>query len=212
MLIEIFCFNPFQENTFVLYDESGECVIVDPGCLSTQEEKVLSDFISANSLIPTKVLLTHSHIDHIFGLKYVVDKYKIPIVGHPHDAFFLAQAKDYALQFGITLSDNPPLIDESCLHGDIVSFGETKLQVIHVPGHSPGGVAFYSKENNCLVCGDILFHQSIGRSDLPGGNYEMLISGIKDRLLTLPPGVNVYPGHGPSTTIKFEKENNSFLI
>ena len=203
--------NPWQVNTIILSDETNECVIIDPGCFNSEEQQQLSGFISKNNLKPVRLLHTHLHLDHVFGTRYITEKYGIRPEAHPGDEFFIGITKDYASQFGVTLEQNPPAPGNYLNEGDTVSFGNTTLKVIHVPGHSPGGIAFYNENDGVLIAGDVLFRESIGRTDLPGGDYDTLIANIKNKLLSLPPETVVYPGHGPSTTIGFEKENNPFL-
>jgi len=203
--------NPWQVNTIILSDETNECVIIDPGCFNAEEEQQLSDFISENGLKPVRLLHTHLHLDHVFGTRYVAEKYGIRPEAHPDDEFFIAFTKDYASQFGASIEQNPPELGNYLNESDTVSFGNTTLKVIHVPGHSPGGIAFYNENEGVLIAGDVLFRESIGRTDLPGGDFDTLISNIKSKLFILPAETIVYPGHGPSTTIGHEKENNPFL-
>ena len=209
--VETFVFSPFQENTYVLFDETHECVIVDPGCLEVREENRLVDYIEKNQLKPVKLINTHLHLDHVFGSAFVVDRWDIEIWAHPDDAFMIPNTVDHARQFGVSMGANPPAINHSIQHNDILSFGQSQLKVIHVPGHSPGCVAFYDEAGGQLFSGDILFRGSVGRSDLPGGNHEQLINGINQRLMSLPDEVKVFPGHGPITTIGWEKGNNPYL-
>lgn len=208
--IKIFVFNEFSMNTFVLFDETNECVIIDCGCNSEKEEKILVDFISGNALKPVQVLNTHGHIDHVFGNLFIKEKYNIPYFIHPADVFFIEDAVDYGQYFGFNM-EVPPQADGFLEEGKDVVFGNSTLHTIHVPGHSPGGVCFYNEEQKILIAGDVLFYGSIGRSDLPGGNHNQLIENIKNKLLVLPDDVVVYPGHGQETTIGFEKQNNPFL-
>jgi len=203
--------NPWQVNTYILSDETGECVIIDPGCFSKEEQKQLTDFITEKELKPVRLIHTHLHLDHVFGTRFVAEKYNLKPEAHPDDEFFINITKDYALQFGVTLEENPPQLENYLNDGDEVKFGNTVLKVIHIPGHSPGGITFYDKEGEILIAGDVLFRDSIGRTDLPGGDYDILINNIKTKLLILPEKTVVYPGHGPSTTIGYEKDSNPFL-
>lgn len=208
--VEKFVFNPFQENTFLIYAESGACIIVDAGCYSDEERKTVEDFIEGNKLELIGLVNTHCHVDHIFGNAYFVNKYKVELAAHKDDEFLIESATDHAATFGLPFKETAKIsryIDEN----DSINIGESKLSVIHVPGHSPGGIALYAKEEGFLIAGDILFQSSIGRTDLPGGNYEILVNGIKEKLLILPESTLVYPGHGENTTIKIEKESNPFL-
>lgn len=210
--VDVLVFNPFQENTYVLYDETGECVIIDPGCLEIREEERLKKHITDKRLKPVFLLNTHLHLDHVFGNRYVCDTWDIPCKAHRDDAFFIDMIKPHALQYGIKVSENPPPVTQFINEGDEITFGNSTLKVIHVPGHSPGGVAFLSDACSFVIAGDVLFRGSIGRSDLVQGDFDVLIAGIRNKLLTLPENTIVYSGHGPSTTIGNEKAENPFLV
>ena len=209
--LEKLTFNPFQENTYLLYDETGQCVIVDPGCLSQAEQVHLKSVVEKMGLTPVKLIFTHLHLDHVFGSKYVAEQWQLPVFAHADDDFFIGITKTYSQQFGIQLDDNPAPLPGYLKEGDTVTFGNSKLSVIHVPGHSPGGICFYAKDEKILVAGDVLFYASVGRTDLAGGSHEQLIANITSKLLTLPDDVQVYPGHGPSTTIGQERWQNPYL-
>ena len=209
--VDVIPINPWQENTYILSDESGECVIIDPGCLSPEECRSVSDFIDNKGYKPVRLLQTHLHLDHVFGAGYIAEKYDLKLEAHPADEFFIDQTVSYAAQFGVRLEANPPAIGHYLNAGDTVSFGNSTLRVIHVPGHSPGGIVFYGQADEIAVAGDVLFRESIGRADLPGGDYDTLIASIKSQLLVLSDEVKVYPGHGPSTSIGHERSNNPFL-
>jgi glyoxylase-like metal-dependent hydrolase (beta-lactamase superfamily II) len=210
MKIKIFPFNPLQENTFVLYDETGECAIVDPGCLTDDEFNVLNSFITDNHLKPVKLINTHCHFDHIFGVNKCREKYGLHWEAHPDDAFLVESAPSQGAMFGMNIPPiEPP--EKFLNEAGSVKFGNTSLQLFHVPGHSPGSLCFYNAESSMLIAGDVLFRGSIGRTDLPKGDYDTLIEGIKQKLLVLPGNVVVYPGHGPTTTIAEEKTGNPFL-
>lgn len=203
-------FNLFDENTYVLSDETGECVIVDPGMNNETEEKELVDFIKQAGLKPVSILLTHAHIDHILGCQFAVEKFGIQISGHKDCSKFLSQAKVQASTFGIPFKGVPP-IDNFLNEGDIVRFGNSALKVLHTPGHADGSLCFYSEKDKFVLSGDVLFNQSIGRTDLPTGDYDLLKYNIWEKLFTLPEETVVYPGHGPETSIGFEKINNPFV-
>ncbi len=209
--VKSFTFNPFQENSYLIYDETKECAIVDPGMLTEQENNHLVVAIDQLGLKPVLLLQTHLHLDHVFGMGFVAEKYGLQPIAHPDDEFLLAQTVEYSRQFGVELKAQPPSLGGYLNDGDIVSFGNTKLKVIHVPGHSPGGIVFYNEEAKVMIAGDVLFQGSVGRSDLPGGSYEDLIHGIQTRLMIYPDEVKVYPGHGPATTIGNERVSNPFL-
>jgi len=203
-------FNPFQVNCYILTDESGECIIIDAGCNDMNEEKILVNFLEEHSYHPVFHVTTHCHIDHVLGSAFVKDKYNIPILAHKEDAFLLSMTKDSGILFGIDVTQ-PPSIDRYIKEGESIDFGDSSLSIFHIPGHSPGSVVLYSRDNDFLITGDVLFKASIGRSDLPGGNMKTLISGIKEKLLILPGDTIVYPGHGPITTINDEINHNPYL-
>lgn len=209
--IKKFTFNPFQENTYVLYDETKVCVIIDPGCYDESEEQVLVQFIESNNLKPLKVISTHSHIDHVLGNAFVCDYFKIPLQINKEDQQTLDIFPATASMYGFPSFKASPKPSSFLNLEEGVTFGNSKLDVLFVPGHAPGHVVFVSREANFVINGDCLFHGSIGRTDLPGGNHEKLIKNIKEKLFTLPNDMTVYCGHGPETTIGFEKENNPFL-
>ena len=203
-------FNPFAENTYLLHDETKECVIVDPGCYDAAEKAKLKQFISDNGLKVVKLLNTHCHIDHVLGNKFVADTYNVGLEIHEADLPTLQAIPSYAPNYGFTNYEE--LLPTTLLaENDIVSFGKTDLKVIFAPGHAPGHVVFYDEKGKNLIGGDVLFQRSIGRTDLPGGDFDTLIESIKTKLFTLPEDVKVYPGHGPSTTIGEEKRENPFL-
>ncbi|MCL4107800.1 UNVERIFIED_CONTAM: hypothetical protein GTU68_027185 [Idotea baltica] len=210
MHLGIFTFNPFQENTYVLYDETGECVIIDPGCSNVKEQKILDDFISSNDLTPVRLVNTHCHIDHILGNKYVSEKFKLGLEIHKGEIETLKSGVLIGRAYGIPYEESPD--PESFIEeGDEIVFGNTKLKTLFTPGHSAASISFLNKESNILIAGDVLFLESIGRTDLPGGNMETLLRSIKEQLFVLPEETQVYSGHGPKTTIGHEKVNNPFL-
>jgi hydroxyacylglutathione hydrolase len=208
--VQKFVFNPFQENSYLLYDETGECIMVDMGSYTVEEKKKVLYFIENNRLQPVMIVNTHCHVDHILGNSFFKNKLKIRIAAHAGDEFLLKKAVESGTMFGLEV-EAPPGIDEYLEEGKILAFGNSSLEIFHVPGHSPGSIALYCREDNFILTGDVLFSGSIGRTDLPGGDYESLIASIRGKLLDLPPGVVVYCGHGPETTIGEEKENNPFL-
>jgi len=210
MKVQSFTFGPFQENTYILYDDTKECVIVDPGCYSHEEEKELKDFISVNKLKPVKLLNTHCHVDHVAGNAFVFDTYGFKPIIHKDDLPVLDSQQRVSDMYGLPCNVSPRP-DTFIVEGDVVAFGNTKLNVIHVPGHAPCHVVFYNEEMKSLINGDVLFKGSIGRTDLPLGNHDQLIKSIKTKLFILPEETIVYCGHGPTTTIGEEKRMNPYV-
>jgi hydroxyacylglutathione hydrolase len=207
--IQSFVFNPFQENTFVLFDETRECMIIDPGCCDESENSQLKAFIEERKLRVKLLVNTHCHIDHVLGNKFVKETFKVHLLIPAGEESVLRAAEVYAPSYGFhQYAHQPP--DGFLEAGDFLKVGNQTFTVIFVPGHSPGHIAFYSERNRILMGGDVLFYNSIGRTDLPGGDHEQLINSIHTRLFTLPDPVKVYPGHGPETTIGFEKNTNPF--
>jgi len=206
----IFQFNSFQVNTFVIWNERKECIIIDPGCLSEKECKILTRFIDDNQLKPVRLLNTHYHIDHILGNKFVKNHYQLPVEAHQAGRAFWENASVWAANFGVN-KDELVAPDTYLQDGDEIKFGNSSIKVLYTPGHADGSICFYNKNENYVIVGDVLFHTSIGRTDLPTGNYDLLKQSIFDKLFTLPNETVVYPGHGPKTTIGFEKMNNPFL-
>lgn len=207
--IQRFTFNPFEENTYVLFDDSGECVIVDPGCNDDEEKEELENFITSNNLRVTKLLNTHCHVDHVLGNYFVQQRWKVKFYAHEAELPVLRAVKSYAPNFGF-FEYQEILPDEYLKEGNSVFVGKEELRVLFVPGHAPGHVAFYHEASKSVVAGDVLFHNSIGRTDMPGGDHDTLIESIHSKLFTLPNDVTVFPGHGTSTTIGFEKDTNPF--
>ncbi|GAB3527536.1 MBL fold metallo-hydrolase [Pontibacter brevis] len=210
MKITCFTFNPFQENTYILHDDTRECVVIDPGCYEKQEQEQLQRYIEENNLKVVHLLNTHCHVDHVLGNKFVADTYKVGLEIHPDDEQTLRAIPAYAPAYGF--QKYAEVLPEAYLkEGDTVKFGETELQVLFTPGHAPGHVVFYNGPEKICIGGDVLFQNSIGRTDLPGGDFDTLIHSIKSKLFALPDEVTVYPGHGPETTIGHERNNNPFL-
>jgi len=175
--IKIFVFNPFQENTFVLHDETGECVVIDAGCYESHEKTEISNYITNNKLRCIKLIHTHCHVDHVLGNAYIASTYKPEIIAHKSDEFLINNAQKHGIVFGFNV-EQPLLPDSYIDENSEIKFGNSTMQVFHVPGHSPGSVALYSLEQNFVIVGDVLFKGSIGRTDLPGGDYDMLINSI----------------------------------
>lgn len=193
----------------MLFDETKECVIIDPGCYEREEQYDLADFIETNELKVVKLLNTHGHVDHVLGNAFVKETYKTKLYIHEQDAATLKAVKVYAPHYGFfQYQEAEP--DIYLKEGEAVTFGNQSLDVLFVPGHAPGHIAFYHAASKTLIGGDVLFYNSIGRTDLPGGNYDTLIDSIHKKFFTLPDDVTVYPGHGPETTIGYEKKTNPF--
>lgn len=210
MQVAQFTFNSFSENTFVLWDETKECLIVDPGMMDESEDVMLFDFIRDEGLKPVLLLNTHCHIDHILGNSATIDKYKIELLAHKNEVTMIERAPSASMMWGIPYRESPlpnRFIDE----GDTIRFGNTVLQIIFVPGHSPGHLAFINHEEKLIIGGDVLFNGSVGRVDLPGCNATDLVKSIQEKLYSMPDDYVVYPGHGPETTIGAEKQNNMFV-
>jgi glyoxylase-like metal-dependent hydrolase (beta-lactamase superfamily II) len=211
MKIKEFRCNPFAENTYLLYDETGEAIIIDCGCLYDDEKTIMANFISKNNLTIKHLINTHLHIDHIFGNEWAARTFGVLPQAHQADEFLIEQAVAQARLFGIYEEVKPQALGNYLNEGDLIRFGNQELQILHVPGHSAGSLCFYSEKESCVIVGDVLFRGSIGRTDLPGGNYAQLISQINSKLLTLPDETTVYSGHGISTTIGQERRTNPFL-
>jgi len=208
--IKVFTFNPVHENTYVLYNQYLECIIIDPGCYFDAEKEELKSFINLNKFKPKILLNTHCHLDHVFGNKFIADEYKVTLKTHLLEKQVLEMAPTSGLMFNLPFDNyqgDVIFLEED----DIISLREDQLKVIHAPGHSPGSICFYCEKQHFIIGGDVLFQNSIGRTDLPFGSHEDLIKNIKGKLYTLPDNVTVYPGHGPATTIGIEKKENPFL-
>ena len=209
-IIKVLTFNAVQENTYVLYNEHNNCIIIDPGCYSNEEKEELNFFIKENKLQPILLLNTHCHLDHVFGNKYFAETYSLTLQIHKSEEEILRLAPASGLMFGLPFDNyagNFIYIKE----GDVIKLNDDSLKVIEAPGHSPGSVCFYCEAQKFIIGGDVLFLNSIGRTDLPGGNQEQLIKNIREKLFALPDDVKVYPGHGPATTIGNEKKFNLYL-
>ena len=211
LTIKQFTFSPVQENTYVIYNEQGWCAIVDPGCYFSNERKVLRDFIDDHSLSPKLLLNTHCHLDHVFGNKFIHDTYGLILHIHPNEKVVLDFAPVSGQSWGLPFENYNGAITY-LNEGDTIRVGQDMLEIIHTPGHSPGSICYYCRAQRFIISGDVLFRESIGRTDLPLGNSETLLKSIREKLFPLPDEVMVYSGHGPVTTIGYEKKNNPFLI
>ena len=205
-------FNPIQENTYILWDESGECIVVDAGNISAREDNRLVDFITEQGLNPVMAVNTHGHFDHLAGVEHLRRTYDIPFAMSSKDAFLLEAAPTSARMFGIGEITAPTKIDIDLDSMEELRFGNTTLKIIHTPGHTPGHVSLYNEEMGVVLTGDTLFRESIGRTDLPGGDYSWIMRSILDKLIVLGDEVKVYPGHGEETTIGHESLYNPFIV
>lgn len=208
--IKSFTFSPVQENTYILYNENNECVIIDPGCYFPEEQDMLAAFVDKMDLKPQMLLNTHCHLDHVFGNKFVAEKYGLQLKIHSKEKPVLDFAPASGLMYNLPFDNYQGEI----IYLDAekqVKLGSDLLEIRDTPGHSPGHLAFYNSEGSFVVSGDALFYRSIGRTDLPGGNFDTLAKSIREQLFTLPAETKVYSGHGPATTIGEERNENPFL-
>lgn len=208
--IKVFVFNPFMENTYLLYDETGECIIVDPGCYTEEERKALTGFIASEKLVPVALVNTHTHVDHILGNNFIYNTYQIKPLIHQAGEIFLKSAPEHASIFGIE-AERMVLPEKYIDEGDEIRFGNSKLEVIYTPGHANGSVCLISHPDKFILSGDVLFQGSIGRTDLPSGNFDLLAESIQQKIYTLPGDYTVYPGHGPETSVEAERNHNPFV-
>ncbi|MFM2139214.1 MAG: hypothetical protein RJA57_1521 [Bacteroidota bacterium] len=203
-------FSPVQENTYILHDGAGHACIIDPGCYFPAERQTLCDGIAALGTVPRLLLNTHCHLDHVFGNRFVHETWGLPLHIHPDELPVLKFAPEAGVLWQLPFDNyEGPLVYLEA--GETVRVGSEELQVLLVPGHSPGHLAFYHAAGGYLIGGDVLFRQSVGRTDLPGGDLETLTRSIRAQFYTLPDETVVYPGHGPTTTIGFEKQHNPFV-
>lgn len=208
--IQAFVFNFASENTYVLFNENKNAWLIDPGNMNDQETKAISNFITENGLKIEKILLTHAHIDHVLGLQWAFDTFKVPVTMHKDDQEVLDMLQASGARFGFQV----PAVNvetEYVNDGDELDFDGEKFKIYHVPGHSPGSVVYHNETQKFMISGDVLFEGSIGRTDLYKGNYDQLIEGIKTKLFVLDDETQVFSGHGNPTTIGFEKQYNPFL-
>ncbi|ANH79729.1 MBL fold hydrolase [Niabella ginsenosidivorans] len=210
LFIHRFVFNPFQENTYILYNESGRCIIIDPGFSNKDEQDQFLQYIDENKLEPVYLLNTHCHIDHILGNQFVYDRWGLPLHIHKGELPVLESGPRVAEMYGFEFhpySGKIVFIDEK----EKLLLGSDEIRLLFTPGHSPASLSFYNAENKLLISGDTLFSGSIGRTDLPGGDFNTLEHSIRTRLYTLPDDTHVYSGHGAGTCIGYEKKNNPFV-
>jgi hydroxyacylglutathione hydrolase len=208
--VKIFPFNPLQENTYILYNDLGHSIIVDPGCYTQDERDILTEFIHQNRLSPTMLVNTHCHLDHVFGNRFIAEKYGLELKIHPGEKKVLEMAPTSGLMWNLPFDNYEENIHD-LIPGTFLNLGDDQLEVLFMPGHSPASVGFYAKESGFVIAGDVLFRESVGRTDLPGGNPDILLKSIREQLYVLPDETIVYSGHGRPTTIGYEKRNNPFV-
>ena len=211
-VVKCFTFNMFAENTYIVYDDTKDCIIIDPGCYDGNERKRLTHFIKQEGLNPVRLLNTHCHVDHVFGNRFVAETYNLELEAHQGEEQVLATFPMVSQMYGIPNIQQSPEIKRYLVPGEYVEFGNTKMKILFTPGHSPASVCFYIENEGHLIAGDVLFEGSIGRTDLPGGNYNTLMQSIFTELMPLPGNVKVYPGHGNATTIGRERKANPFIL
>lgn len=213
MQVAIFQFSLFGINTYLVFDpETKDCAIIDPGMSTPEEEEAIENFIAEKGLTLTQIINTHLHIDHVAGIPFLREKYGVPVVAHEGDSFLGAGIQEQARMFGLGMNIEGIEISEYIKAGDTIKIGNGELEVIEVPGHSKGSIALYDRKGGFLITGDALFKGSIGRTDLPGGNYKELLESIRKELLSLPDATVILPGHGPASTIGEERNSNPFLV
>jgi len=208
--IKSFTFNPFQENTYLLFDSKGEATLIDPGCYEVEEQLELLDFITEKKLKVTQLLNTHCHVDHVLGNFWAKKTFALPLGTHENEVSVLKSVEVYGPNYGFNKYQTTTA-DYFLKEGEFIKVGHESLKILFVPGHAPGHLVFYHQPSNQAIVGDTIFRGSIGRTDLPGGNHALLLKKIKSELLTLPEETILYPGHGPSTTVAFEKSTNPFV-
>ena len=208
--IKSFVFSPIQENTYIIYNDAKECIIIDPGCYDDEEKDQLASFIANNGLKPVKLINTHCHLDHVFGNKFVSEKYNLKLHLHKNEEQMLNLAPASGLMYNMPFDNYTGEFIFLKEDEDLI-FGDDSFKVFLTPGHSPGSLSFYSPKSKFVISGDVLFKNSVGRSDLPGGSHDVLINSIKTKLMPLPDDTIVYSGHGPATTIGEERLSNPFL-
>jgi glyoxylase-like metal-dependent hydrolase (beta-lactamase superfamily II) len=211
MTVKTFVFSPFQENTYIVYSDSKDAIIIDAGCYNDVEKQNLKHFIESNDLNIKNLLNTHLHLDHQFGNKFVSNTFGLEPQAHIEDEFLLENVNAQARSFGMNINEDAHKLGKYIIDNEVIEFDNSQIRALHVPGHSPGSLAFYFEKEGMVFVGDVLFRGSIGRTDLPKGDYATLINSITKKLLPLPDSTVVYSGHGPTTTIGYEKINNPYL-
>ena len=210
LTLHSFTFNPFEENTYIISAADKTCIIIDPGCFDERERAEMRDFISENGLTPVRLINTHCHIDHILGNAFIAAQYQLGLEIHAGELPVLQAGPTVSGMYGIPYDPSPTPATFIKEH-DEIKLGDVALKVLYTPGHSPASICLYNATDGWLIGGDVLFYESIGRTDLPGGDHDTLIKSIRTQLFTLPEDTIVYPGHGPETRIGYEKLFNPFL-
>lgn len=212
MKINRFTFNMFGVNSYILWDDTTkDAAIIDPGMINQNEQNLVDNFIQSNKLNLTHLINTHMHIDHSFGIKYISKKYGLKLECNTNDQFLAKHLKEQAQMFGLPITIEDLKIETNLTDGDTILLGNEILNILQVPGHSPGSIVIYAPESSFIISGDVLFNRSIGRTDLPGGDYNQLINAITNKLMILPKDTIVYPGHGPETSIADELNKNPYI-
>ena len=211
MTLHHLVFNPYEVNTFIVSAADGQCAIIDPACCSPDEQASLKKIVADKGLRPVWLINTHGHFDHVIGNAFVCRTWPVKTAAHRGDLFLMENAWQQGKMFGFSV-EQPPMPETFLEDGDTIDFDDVSLQVRHIPGHSPGSIVLHSSTQKWVIVGDVLFSRSIGRTDLPGGDFDLLIDGIKEKLMCLPPETVVHAGHGPDTAIGKEKKHNPYLI
>lgn len=210
LYVKSFIFSPITENTYIIYNDQKEALIIDPGCYFDAEKETLKTWITQEKLNLKYLLNTHCHLDHVFGNKFIADTYHITLHCHQLEQIVLDYAPTSGLNWGLPFDNYSGKVNYIS-EKDTITLGDDVLKILFTPGHSPGSISFYSAENNFIISGDVLFKESVGRTDLPGGNMDTLVQSIRTQLFTLPESTKVYSGHGDPTIIGYEMRNNPFL-
>lgn len=209
--LAVFVCNPFRENTYILSNDAKECMIVDPGNYTPNEDALLTKYITDNNLKPVMIVATHGHVDHVLGVNFLKERYGIPFAMNGADQYLLHTLKQHAEMYGMEI-EKAPDVDVNLENMTELTFGQDTIEIIKTPGHTPGGVILFVREQKFLLSGDTLFRDSIGRTDLPGGDYKVLMTSLVERVITLGDEVRVHPGHGDATSIGHELLNNPFIV
>ena len=208
--VKTFVFNAFQVNTYIVYAENRDCIIIDPACSTPNEVSKLLNYIETEKLKPTMVINTHAHVDHILGNADITEKLAIKLAAHPASRYFYLNALSFAVSLSLKL-DKVIFPDIELQDKDTIKLGDFDITIIYTPGHADGSICLYSADGHFIISGDLIFYASIGRTDFPTGNFETLAKSIKEKIYTLPEDTIIYPGHGPTTSVGFEKYNNPFV-